>query len=244
MIGIGSCPDRHPDFMKPNPESEPESELAKAEAELLRRVEAGELSEESLAEAWREIEENTPVSAGEIAQENQHMLKRRAAFRRVAELAATGFGKLPFVEKVVLFGSVAAPPQKEVPRFRRLRRARVEIIHECNDVDLAVWTSDLTQLRALKRVVSDATNVFNQLICNQEKLPGVAHHQVDVFVFEPGTNRHRGRLCTYGQCPKGKPECRVPGCGAQPFLQLYEKFEIHPRVFVEQPCVVMFERKA
>jgi hypothetical protein len=228
--------------MKPEPEPEPESELDKAEAELMRRAEAGELSDEEFAEAWRDMEENTPVSAGEIAQENKFMLKRRDAFRRVAEMVATGWSKLPFVQRAVLFGSVAAPLTKEVPRFRRLRRAHAAIYHECQDVDLAVWVKDLTQLRALKRAVSDATNIFNQLICHQELLPGVAHHQVDVFVFEPGTNRYRGRLCTYGQCPKGKPECEVPGCGAQPFLQLYEDFEIHPRVFTERPCVVFFER--
>lgn len=222
--------------------SEPESELDKAEAELWRKSKAGELSDEAFVEAWGNIEENTPVSAGEIAQENAAMLKRRDAFRRVVEMAAIGFSKLPFVQKVVLFGSVAAPPKKEIPRFRRLRRARIEIYHECKDADVAVWVDDLTQLRALKRAVSDATNVFNQLICHQEMLPGVAHHQVDVFLFEPGTNRYRGRLCIFGQCPKGKPECRVPGCGAQPFLQLHEEFEIHPRVFKEQPCVVLFER--
>ena len=226
--------------MKPEPE--PESELDKAEAELMRRADDGELSDEAFADAWRDMAENTPVSEGEIAQENRHMLKRRDTFRRVAELAATGFSQLPFVQKVVLFGSVAAPPRKEVPRFRRLRRARAEIYHECKDVDLAVWMDDLAQLRALKRAVSDATNVFNQLICHKELLPGVAHHQVDVFIFEPGTNRYRGRLCIFGQCPKGKPDCQVPGCGAQPFLQLYEDFEINPRVFAEQPCVVLFER--
>lgn len=221
---------------------EPESELDKAEAELWKKAEAGELDDDAFAAAWRELEENTPVSAGEVTQENRAMLKRRDSFRRVAEMAATGFGKLPFVRKVVLFGSVAAPPKKEVPRFRRLRRARIEIYHECKDVDLAVWLEDLTQLRALKRVVSDATNVFNQLVCHKEMLPGVAHHQVDVFVFEPETSRYRGRLCTFGQCPKGKPPCEVPGCGAQPFLQLYEGFEIHPRVFIKEPCVVLFER--
>ena len=70
----------------------------------------------------------------------------------------------------------------------------------------------------------------------------MAHHQVDVFIFEPGTNRYQGWLCIFGQCPKGKPECRVPGCGAQPSLQLYEDFEIHQRVFAEGPCVVLFER--
>jgi hypothetical protein len=228
--------------VKPEPESE--NELDKAEAELFRRADAGDISDEDFAEAWREIEEDTPVSDGEIARENTAMLKRRESFRRVAELAAAGFGRLPFVRKVVLFGSVAAPPQKEVPRFRRLRRACAEIYHECKDVDLAVWADNLTQLRALKQAVSDATNLFNQKICHQEMLPGVAHHQVDVFLFEPGTNRYHGRLCSFGQCPKGKPECAVPGCGAQPFLQLYQDFEISPRVFDEQPCVMLYQTPA
>src|SRR6266511_491204 len=99
---------------------EPESELDKAEAELQRKAEAGEIDEDRLSDAWRELEENTPVCEGEIVKENAFMLKRREAFRRVAEMAAAGFSKLPFVQKVVLFGSVAAPPVKEVPRFRRL----------------------------------------------------------------------------------------------------------------------------
>ncbi len=226
------------------PESEPKSKLDKAEAELFRRADAGEIKDKEFAEAWREMEENTPVSDDEIAQENAAMLKRRESFRRVAELAATGFGKLPFVRKVVLFGSVAAPPKKEVSRFRRLRRARAEIYHECKDADLAVWLDDLTRLRALKRVVSDATNVFNQSICHQEMLPGVAHHQVDVFIFDAETDYYRGRLCSFGQCPKGKPECAVPGCGAQPFLQLYQNFEINPGVFVKQPRVVLYQTPA
>jgi hypothetical protein len=223
-----------------NPDSK--SELERAEAELWRRAEAGELGADELGEAWREVMRNTPVSEGEIAQENTAMLKRREAFRRVAELAASGFAKLAFVRKVVLFGSVAAAPRKELPRFRRLRQARVEIYHECKDVDLAVWVEDLSQLRALKKVVSAATHVFNQSLCHQAMLPGVAHHQVDVFIFEPTTDRYRGRLCSFGQCPKGKPECAVPGCGTQPFLQLYNDFSISPRVFVEQPSEVLYER--
>ena len=79
--------------MKPEPE--PESELDKAEAELMRRADDGELSDEAFADAWRDMEENTPVSDGEIAKENAAMLKRCDSFRRVAEMAATGFGKLP-----------------------------------------------------------------------------------------------------------------------------------------------------
>lgn len=42
----------------------------------------------------------------------------------------------------------------------------------------------------------------------------VVGHQLDVFLFEPGGDRYLGRLCW---CPKDKPDCFVPGCGAIPF---------------------------
>jgi hypothetical protein len=64
--------------MKP----EPESELDKAEAELFRRADAGELSDEAFADVWRDMEENTPVSEGEIAQENRRMFLTRSSATR------------------------------------------------------------------------------------------------------------------------------------------------------------------
>ena len=45
----------------------------------------------------------------------------------------------------------------------------------------------------------------------------VANHQLDIFLIEPDTDRYLGGLCSFNQCPKGKPECRVVGCGAVPF---------------------------
>jgi hypothetical protein len=41
----------------------------------------------------------------------------------------------------------------------------------------------------------------------------VVGHQVDVFLFEPGSDRYLGRLCKFNQCPKGKRDCLVPGYG-------------------------------
>src|SRR5207247_2013948 len=69
---------------------------------------------------------------------------------------------------------------------------------------------------------------------------GVAHHQVDVFLFEPGSDRYLGRLCHFGTCPKGKPECRVPGCGAAPFLRQHEDFVFDPRSLEPARCAVLF----
>ena len=33
-----------------------------------------------------------------------------------------------------------------------------------------------------------------------------------MFILKPGTDRYLGRLCDFNACPKGKAECRVPGC--------------------------------
>lgn len=200
-----------------------------------------EITSETSYEEMGIWEQSAPVSGGEIADQDRLLLRRRDAFRRCAELFAKVAARLDFVQRVVLFGSVAAPLIKEVPRFSRLRRARIAVWHECKEVDVAVWVSDFTRLRELKRAVADATNLW-QAIAHHECLPGVAHHQVDVFLMEPGTDRFRGNLCHFGQCPKGKPECEIAGCGASPFLRLYEDFDFNPRAPFGEHAVVLFDR--
>jgi hypothetical protein len=70
----------------------------------------------------------------------------------------------------------------------------------------------------------------------------VVGHQADTFLFEPGTDRYLGRLCSFAQCPKGKRECLVPGCGAVPFNQVIPEFE--PRDDLLAPAVMLYERTA
>jgi len=55
---------------------------------------------------------------------------------------------------------------------------------------------------------------------------GLAHHQVEIFVMEPGTDRYLGRLCEYATCPKGKDACLTPRCGERPFLKVIEGFRL------------------
>ena len=243
---------RVPDLYPGEPSEDSEGETAEGPPRnLLREAEeafehafmAGDIDPELVSDIAGRIERETPLSDGEIADENERMLRRRDSFRRAAELAAAEMAKLPEVEKVVLFGSVAAPPRKEVPRFRRLRRARVEIWHECNDVDLAVWLGDLTRLKALKKAVADGVNL-HQTEANLRHWCGVPHHQIDVFVLEPGSDRYRGRVCFYGQCPKGKPECEVAGCGAQQFLRQHEEFYFDRSGLDQEWVVTLFERPA
>jgi len=222
-------------------EAPPRNLLREAEEEFERAFLAGEIDPETASDRERQIENEAPLSDGEIADENGRMLRRRESFRRAAELVSAEMALLPEVEKVVLFGSVAAPLKKEVPRFSRLRHAGEKIWHECKDVDLAVWTSDLTKLKALKKAVSSSINK-HQLDAEINKWCGVPHHQIDVFLFEPGSDRYRGRLCFYGICPKGKPECEAAGCGAQPFLRQHEEFRFDHTGLQREWVVTLFER--
>jgi len=110
--------------------------------------------------------------------------------------------------------------------------------HECSDVDLAVWVTRLDNLTALRKARSRA---LNQLLA--EKNIGVAHHQVEIFVMEPATNRYLGRLCCFNQCPKeGKAECLVPGCGEQLFLKRIPSFKMRRAALHPERTVVLFAR--
>jgi len=172
----------------------------------------------------------------EIEEEDRLRLRHREAFRSAADYVAAAFARLTFVQRVVLFGSVAQPPRKEMPRQRRYRRAGARLWHESKDVDLAVWVSEVSDLKALQKARGRA---LNDLLIDLDM--GVAHHQVDVFLFEPRTGRYLGRLCHFGVCPKDKPECRVAGCGAALFLRQLDGFVFDPRS-LENGKVVLFDR--
>jgi hypothetical protein len=104
-------------------------------------------------------------------------------------------------------------------------------------VDLAVWLTDLTILKPLQKARCQALNDF---FAKHEI--GVAHHQMDVFLMSPETGAYLGRLCKFGECPKGKPECRVRDCGAVKFLRQIEGFTLHPDVLSSGKTVTLFER--
>lgn len=222
----------------PRPPSRPAPLDPVEELEALDEVEDREaLDEASLDDdEWAEPEVSLE---GEIAEEDRRLRQRQEKFRAAADFVAVAFARLPFVERVVLFGSVARPLRREVPRFRRYRRAGVALWHECQDVDLAVWLTDLSSLKKLQKARASA---LNDLVAPTES--GVAHHQVDIFLFEPGTDRYLGRLCGFGTCPKGKPECLVPGCGATLFLRQHEGFVLDPRSLEPARCVRLFDRAA
>lgn len=169
-----------------------------------------------------------------VAEAEPYARRRRREFRLAAEAVAAAMAALPEVRRIALFGSVAPAPgiasasgsesgsasspegNGELTSTSQHQRSAE---HECKDVDLAVWISDLTNLKTLQKARTDALKMLLA-----ERNIGVAHHQVDVFLLEPGTDRYLGRLCCFNACPKGKPECDVPGCGAEPFLRQHAGF--------------------
>jgi hypothetical protein len=179
-----------------------------------------------------------PPSEKETADQNTLMLRRQCLFRWAAQSIARALSERPEVQKVAAFGAVAQPLKMEVPRFRQFRRSRIEILHECADLDLAVWMTDLAQLKLLKKSLQRGLSFVQDT-----PYGGVAHHQVDVHVFEAGGGPYRGCLCIFGECPKpGKRECLVPGCGAQPFLQQFQNYRFNPARFEAAPKVILFDR--
>lgn len=68
---------------------------------------------------------------------------------------------------------------------------------------------------------------------------GIVGHQVDTFLFEPGTDRYLGRLYSFNQCPKGKRDCLVPDCGTIPFNKQIAGFR--PRNDLLAGAVMLYE---
>jgi len=87
----------------------------------------------------------------EIGEQNRHLLNRQRQFRQAADVVTEAWMAFPEIQAIAVIGSVAKRLWKEVPRFREYRRARIEVWHECLDLDLAVWIDDQRRLGALRR---------------------------------------------------------------------------------------------
>jgi hypothetical protein len=174
----------------------------------------------------------------EIAEQDCQMLDRQAQFRLAADAVTAALAGVPEVEAVALIGSVARPLWREVPRFQPFRYWDVPVWHECKDVDLAVWLDRLDRLQTLKRPRSVA---LHRLF--EEKQIGVAHHQVEIFILQGEANAYRGRLCSFSQCPKGKRECLVPGCGQDLFLQQHAGFTFWPDALAPDRIMHLYDRQ-
>ncbi len=173
----------------------------------------------------------------EIHATNHSLARQQQRFRAAADAVAAAFSAFPEVLAVGLTGSVAKPLWKEVPRFSQYRRAGIEVWHECKDFDLAVWLDSRERLNEMRRAKDRV--LFGM---SQGETAGVASHQADIFLFEPGSDRYLGRLCDFNACPKGKPECRVPGCGEVAFNRIHEDFYPDANLLTAARQNMLYER--
>jgi hypothetical protein len=174
----------------------------------------------------------------EIEEQNRLLLRLQHEFRRAADIVTDALMIFEEVDAVAVIGSVAKPLWKEVPRFREFRRAGIEIWHECKDVDLAVWISSQHRLDVLRR----ARDLALRDAYESGGGPSSANHQVEIFLIEPQTDRYLGRLCNFNACPKGKPQCSVPGCGAVAFNKRVAGFVPHADLLASAAYATLYRR--
>ena len=183
-------------------------------------------------------EEDHPLCERAIEQRNEMLVRRYREFRRGANAVTAPWRAHPEVIALSLIGSVARAPWKEVPRASHRTGARGS---RCG-ARARTWTSPewlehLDSLDALRRANARALRA----LWNEASI-GIASHQVDVFILEPGTNRYLGRLCDFNACPKGKAQCGVPGCGDVALLRQHEGFRWQPESQAGGRAVRLFDR--
>lgn len=184
-------------------------------------------------------ERETPVSYGEIHAEDQRMLRRQMDFRNAARAVAGHLAAMPEVREVRLFGSVALPLWKEVPRFPRLGHRKIRIFHECANIDLAVRVTSPANADRMRKACSQVVNDLNE----REIYLNIAHQTFSIHLIDHAHNRYLGMVCHYNQCPKHKFECRVPGCGANRFVRILPWFQLKPHRLNEFNSQVLFQRQ-
>jgi hypothetical protein len=173
-----------------------------------------------------------------IEEQDRYMVERQRQFRAAADVVTDACMRFCEVGAVAVIGSVAKPLWKEVPRFSEFRRERIEVWHECSDLDLALWLDSQERLGELRRAAALALREAF------EKGTGisVADHQLDVFLIEPGSDNYLGRLCKFSSCPKGKLDCLVPGCGEIAFNKRIVDFTPHDDLLAPAQGAMLYKR--
>ena len=149
------------------------------------------------------------LSARAIAEQNRYLAERQRQFRVAADALTAAFAVLPEVLRVALFGSVARPLAKEVPRFSDFAAPGSRFGTNARTSTSRSGSAASTGSTTCADCASEPCGS-----CMTISQIGVADHQVEVFILEPGSDQYLGRLCHFNACPKGKPECLVSGCGA------------------------------
>jgi hypothetical protein len=105
-------------------------------------------------------------------------------------------------------------------------------LHSCQTSIAALRNSRNRRDRALREAYENGSG------------PSTASHQVDIFLIEPRTDRYLGRLCNFNACPKDKPDCSVPGCGAVPFNKRFPAFVPHADLLASAIYATLYRRGA
>jgi hypothetical protein len=194
---------------------------------------------ELAGELIERLERETPVSYGEIHEEDRRMLRRQLDFRNAARAVTGLLAAMPEVQQVRVFGSVALPLWKEVSRHRRLRQKDISVFHECGNIDLAVWVNSPAPAEQMRKACSQVVRDLD----DQEIYLGIAHHLFSIHLIQAPENRYLGMVCHFNKCPKHKPECQVPGCGANRFVQILPWFRLKPERLNEFNSQILFQRE-
>jgi hypothetical protein len=72
----------------------------------------------------------------------------------------------------------------------------------------------------------------------------IAHHTFSIHLIDHADSHYLGMVCHFNKCPKHKFECRVPGCGANRFVQILPWFRLKPRRLNEFNSQILFQRPA
>lgn len=178
------------------------------------------------------------MRCAEIEDQNRFLLEHRRRCRLAADVVTEAWMTFPEVQAVAVIGSLARPLRKEIPRFHEFRRRRIELWHECRDLDLALWLDSQDRLGALRSAGVYALREAYRSGAGTS----VASHELDVFLFGPGSDRYLGRLCSFNPCPKGKADCLVPGCGAIPFNKRIAEFAPRDDLLAPAARAMLYQR--
>lgn len=153
-----------------------------------------------------------------LAEEDERAIARQKMFRSIADLTARAWADIQGVEAVGATGGLVKKLWREMPYWRRRGEPSLASLHT---LDMAVWVSSTHCIPRLRRtfakVLQDAT---------ARGVPhGMADHFLSAVVYDAQTQAYLGFACTYSTCPKGKPGCEVPGCGAVRLLRQFHDYD-------------------
>jgi len=174
----------------------------------------------------------------EIDSQNQYLIRQQREYRLAADIVAAAWARFDEIQAIAVIGSLAKALWKEIPRFSDFRRERIEVWHECHDVDLAVWIDSQHRLGDLRRASHTALRKAYEAGAAMS-VPG---NLLDVFLFQPETDAYLGRLCGFSECPKGKLDCLTPGCGDIPFNKKHLDFTLEPSTLAGADKAMLYRR--